>query len=153
MRVLLYLAVLAVIGGMAYIRLAPADPSRWHVSPLVGGQQTVDVRGLDSVHAVPGGARVEILLEDAAPESVLAQLDAIAVSTPRTRRLAGSPSEGMITWVTRTAAFGFPDYTTAAARPEGEATRLGIFARQRFGSRDLGVNAARLEDWISRLEP
>jgi uncharacterized protein (DUF1499 family) len=28
-----------------------------------------------------------------------------------------------------------------------------IFARSRFGDSDLGVNRARVEDWIARLSP
>jgi hypothetical protein len=57
----------------------------------------------------------------------------------------------MITWVTRSAVLGFPDYTTAAARAEGSATALALHARLRFGRGDFGVNAARLRHWLGKL--
>ena len=65
-----------------------------------------------------------LTVAERSPEDVLARLDAIALQTPRTMRLDGSPEDGLITWVTRSAVFGFPDYTTAAARSEGPATFL-----------------------------
>ena len=56
-------------------------------------------------------------LSSGTPEAPdLAALDAVAMAWPRTERLAGGPEEGRITWVTRSALVGFPDYTTAAVR-------------------------------------
>ena len=52
-----------------------------------------------------------------------------------------------MTYITRSLLWGFPDYTTAQTTPQG--TRL--YARQRFGSNDWGVNAARLRDWLAKL--
>jgi uncharacterized protein (DUF1499 family) len=80
--------------------------------------------------------------------AVLARLDAIALAKPRTERLAGSPAEGRITWITRSALFGFPDYTTAQVV---DGPGLCIAGRQRFGSQDLGVNAARIGGWVQEL--
>jgi uncharacterized protein (DUF1499 family) len=75
------------------------------------------------------------------------------MAAPRTRRLAGSVTEGRITWVQRSRLMAFPDHITAevAAAPEG--TRLDVVSRQRYGSGELGVNAARLRDWLARLQP
>lgn len=153
MRGALALLVLFIAGGMAFIRLAPSDPARWHVMPEApgGGGWTFLPPGADAVTPETGGARAALTILGHSPEEVLARLDAIAMETPRTLRLAGAPGEGMITWVTRSALFGFPDYTTAAARAEGPATVLTLHARLRFGRGDLGVNAARLRDWIARL--
>jgi uncharacterized protein (DUF1499 family) len=61
--------------------------------------------------------------------------------------LAGSVEEGRMTWVARSALWGFPDYITAEAGPKG----LAVWSRLRFGRSDLGVNRARLEDWLARL--
>ena len=131
-------------GVMAWVRTAPSDPARWHVDP--GAALAADC----TVRTGAGDARAACILPGT-PAEVLARLDAVALATPRTARLAGSPEEGRITWVTRSALWGFPDYTTAAARAEGDATRLDIHARLRFGQSDLGVNAARLGDWLTRL--
>ena len=53
----------------------------------------------------------------------------------------------MITYVTRSRVFGFPDYTTV--RQAGDT--LEIHGRLRFGESDMGVNAARVDGWLERL--
>lgn len=131
-------------GVMVWVRMAPSDVALWHSDPVTA--QPADC----AVRAGAGDARAACILPGT-PAEVLARLDAVALATPRTQRLAGSPAEGRITWVTRSAVWGFPDYTTAAARAEGDGTRLDLHARLRFGQSDLGVNAARLGDWLTRL--
>lgn len=138
------LLVLIVLGFGLFVRLAPSDPARWHVAPSPASPADC------SVVAGEGDARATCTRPDA-PMQLLARLDEIAMATPRTTRLAGSPEEGRITWITRSALWGFPDYTTAEAAPDGTGTRLTLHARLRFGSSDMGVNAARLRDWLSRL--
>lgn len=127
-----WLIVLLILGGLAWIRLAPSDPGVWHVDPLVTANQDL----VDGVRRRLQG--------DAA---TLAELHRIVLETPRTEVLAGSVEEGRITYVTRSQWFGFPDYTTVQLGPEG----LGLWARLRFGKSDLGVNKARVEGWLSRL--
>lgn len=130
--VLFGLAVLAVVLLAVVMRLVASDPARWHALPA---------------DLSPGdGAAQAVRVVDGGTER-LAQLAAIAETTPRTTRLAGSVEEGMITYVTRSAFFGFPDYTTMGLR-DGQVV---IFARARFGKSDLGVNAARLADWLSQV--
>lgn len=134
--------VAVALGLAAYVRFAPSDVARWHVDP--SGFYVWDHGGpWGEVIARPDGAilRLEVA------EGLLARLDAIAIATPRTTRLAGSVEEGRITWVTRSALWGFPDYTTAEQRVDG----LYINARLRFGKSDLGVNAKRLNTWRSQL--
>ena len=130
----------ALLTFAAWVRLAPSDPAVWNVAPTVGGPW-------DEVQTSPGAAYVRLSPARGAPGDLLARLDVVAMATPRTRRLAGSVAEGRITWITRSALWGFPDYTTAEVRPDG----LYVNARLRFGSEDMGVNAARLRDWLSRL--
>ena len=142
--VVLYALGALVLGGAAYIRLAPSDPAVWHVGVAASGPADC------AMQAASDSARLSCLI-DGAPGDVLARLDTVAVATPRTTRLAGSAEEGRITWVTRTRLWGFPDYTTAEARGEGGQTRLDVFARQRFGNNDWGVNAARLAAWKAAL--
>lgn len=135
------LVLLVLLAGvMAWVRLAPSDPARWHTdvaaaapAGLVPGQVAAQAGG--AFLLLPGGAEV------------LARLDAVAMATPRTLRLAGSVQEGRITWVTRSLIWGFPDYTTAQLGPDG----VVIHARLRFGESDLGVNAKRLEAWKAQM--
>lgn len=134
--------------AMALVRTADVAPQNWHVEPA-------------RVDAPPDGSAARI--GDAAPtfpappEQVLTALDAVAAERPRARRIAGSPEEGLVTWEIRSKVWGFPDYLTAQAIPDGDATRLDVVSRLRFGENDLGVNAARLDDWLAdlsaRLEP
>ena len=138
-RLLLVALALLVAGGAGYVRLAPSDPARWHVPPA-GAEGPPG-----EIVPVKGGATLHLTSADPAME--LAALDAIALTTPRTTRLAGNPAEGRITWITRSRLWGFPDYTTAEVTPDG----LVIWSRQRFGSNDWGVNALRLEIWLARL--
>lgn len=132
-----WLILAALVAFAGYVRLAPSDPARWNVPPAAEGPP-------GEVVAAEGSASLR--LEGDGP-ALLARLDAIALATPRTVRLAGSVAEGRITWITRSALWGFPDYTTAEVTPDG----LAIQGRLRFGSGDMGVNAARLRDWLSRL--
>lgn len=138
------LLVLIVVGFGLYVRLAPSDPARWHVAPPPAATSECNVE------QGKGDARATCV-RPGAPAALLSRLDEIAMATPRTTRFAGSPDEGRITWITRSSLWGFPDYITAEATPASAGTTLTLHARLRFGSSDMGVNAARLRDWLSRL--
>ena len=144
--IVVVLGSLAVLGLLAYIRLAPSDPLRWHLDPLAAPVPQGNgwlLRDSDGNAASP--------VFSALPEAVLDALDSVAIATPRTTRLAGSAAGGNIPWITRTRLMGFPDYTTAAAIAGPGGTRLVVLARQRFGLGDYGVNRARVEDWMGKL--
>lgn len=132
-------AVLA-LGLMAYVRFAPTRAADWHLD-LASRAQGLMAPRPDQVTVLQGGAFVDLR------QGSLAQMDALAMATARTRRLAGSLAEGRITWETRSRFWGFPDYTTAQVQGAG----LLIFARLRFGRSDLGVNAKRLRHWMAQL--
>lgn len=117
---------------LLYVRLAPDDPGRWH-------RMAEDLQPGDL-----GNGAVRVV---EAQQGALAELDAIIRATPRTRVLAGSVAEGMLTYVTRSAVIGFPDYTTLRFANG----RIAIFGRARYGLSDLGVNAARIDGWLDAL--
>ena len=136
MKVLFWLAVLVLLIGAnfaAWVRFAPSDPARWHVPPDVSENEDLD-----------GG--VKRVVRGAGPDA-LARLDAIARATPRTQVLAGSVEEGMVTYVTRSAVWGFPDYTTV--RQSGDTLR--VHGRLRFGQSDFDVNRKRVDGWLAAL--
>ncbi|MEM6578920.1 MAG: DUF1499 domain-containing protein [Pseudomonadota bacterium] len=137
MRILSGVIVVGLLGMLAlaaYVRLAPSDPARWHVLP----------EGVEEGR----GAGYALRRIEAGPDT-LATLDEIARATPRTNVLAGTVEDGTITYVTRSALMGFPDYTTVAL----EGDTITLYARLRFGASDMGVNAARLEAWLAALAP
>nr|WP_283255074.1 DUF1499 domain-containing protein [Marivita sp. GX14005] len=124
--------LLAIIAGLAWIRLAPSDPAVWHVDPQVTSDQDL-----------ASGVRRRIPADD----TTFDRLDRIILATPRTEVLAGSVADGMVTYITRSQWMGFPDYTTVMS----EEGVLELYARQRFGQSDLGVNRERVETWLDRL--
>ncbi|ALI54254.1 DUF1499 domain-containing protein [Celeribacter marinus] len=128
------LGALALLVG--YIRLAPTDAARWHIDPFVAADPA------------PGGAR-DLFQADIAPSQVLTRLARVAEATARTRLIAGSIEEGRMTYMTRSKLWGFPDFTTFEARAgqDGQGADVAILARLRFGSSDMGVNAARIAAW------
>ena len=135
------LLVIAVLSLLAAIRLAPSDPADWHVDLAAPGFDP----GIGQLFCVTPGSRYD---PDEPMETLLERLDAVALAAPRTERLAGSVTEGRITWITRTALVGYPDYTTAQVMP---GPGLCVFARQRFGRGDWGVNAARVSGWMQEV--
>jgi hypothetical protein len=137
------LAASVGIGVTLYIRLAPTDPAVWHIDMAAEGFQPPENAKL---FCIQPENRYGPIAGD--PANYLKRLDAIALATPRTTRLAGSVGDGRITWVTRTLLIGYPDYTTAQVLP-GPA--LCILGRQRFGVYDFGVNAARIGAWVQEL--
>lgn len=124
--------VLALIALAVYVRLAPSHAEDWHGLP----------NGLESGDG-PGRA-VRVVSDEG---DTLERLDTIIRDTPRTAVLAGSVEEGMITYITRSALWGFPDYTTVARRGE----QIVLYGRLRFGKSDMGVNAKRLDGWLAEL--
>lgn len=132
-RMVLWAVVALVVGAGAYVRLAPSDPARWHVALVSTESQNL-----------PGGV---LRVVETGPDG-LQRLDEIAQTTPRTTVLAGSVSEGMVTYITRTKWIGFPDYTTA--QQDGDTLR--IHGRLRFGRKDFGVNRARVDGWLTALQ-
>jgi uncharacterized protein (DUF1499 family) len=129
-----WIGMTAVLGlcFLAYVRLAPSPGARWHVAPEVEENKVL----ANGVHR-----RVALGIGG------LGRLDRIAESDPRTHRLAGSVDQGMITYISRTRLVGFPVYTTVMQAGE----ELLIHARSRFGRRDFGTNAVRVDHWIDAL--
>ncbi len=130
------LIVLALVGVMGWVRLAPFDPARWHVDPQTAPDPTT-----------PNFARIEpgqVVLDGPVPGAA-GRLRAVMEGMPRTRLIAGSEDEGLMTFVTRSRLMGYPDYTTIRVLPQDEGVTFAALARSRFGQSDLGVNAARLQ--------
>ena len=131
---LVKIAVLSVLILLVfYIRLAPSDPERWHVMPDAVTDE--DRRN--------GALRVRDVGGDG-----LQRLHEIILATARTKVLAGSVEENIVTYITRSRVIGFPDYTTVRQLE----SQIEIYGRQRFGHSDFGVNATRIDGWLRALE-
>jgi uncharacterized protein (DUF1499 family) len=130
-KMALWILIGCVVVGLAFIRLAPSDVSLVHKPPKVTENKDFKAGVKRLIKVAPDG---------------LARLHVIIIGTPRTQILAGSVDEGMVTYITRSALFGFPDYTTV--QQDGDS--LKIYARLRFGRADTGVNKARVDGWVER---
>lgn len=131
-RMIWVVLILAVVAGVAFVRLAPSDVSRWHKP--IGDADNTDGTGWSArvVQTAPG---------------LLSDLHQGMLALPRTELLAGSVGEGRLTYVTRSRWVGFPDYTTI----EQDEGRIKLYARLRFGKSDLGVNGKRLDRLLQRV--
>lgn len=147
-RALTLLAALVAIGAAISlgIRLMPVDVATWHVDMTTPGF-TPEAHW--SAFCPRPGERYAPEMSN--PVAVLSALDGIVVATPRTKRLAGSPEDGRMTWITRSQLWGFPDFTTAQVLNDGDGARLCIVGRQGIGGYDWGVNAARVTGWAQTL--
>lgn len=146
MKILLIVVIALVVLTGAYVRLAPSIPGQWHRDPL-----EAPLPGRKGVLMRPGFQPAPVFDLEAA--ELLARMQSIALATDRTRILAGDVENGMITFVTRSRLWGFPDYTTVKSLvlTDGQST-LAIHGRARFGQSDLGVNRARVGQWLQLLQ-
>ena len=129
----LLVILIVVFGLMLWVRLAPTDPAKWHQVPAARAPGDYPTEG--SFTAV---RRIT-------DPTVLDRLKTVALATPRTQILA--ESDGLVTFVTRSLLWGFPDYTTA----QFDGQRLTIYGRLRFGRGDFGVNRKRITAWLAQL--
>ena len=144
MKLAAILLVLLVLAAGAYVRLAPSDPSVWHVYPDNADPRTPD-------YSSPNSFLAHRSYPDT-PDTILKKIDAAAQATARTRLVAGDITSGMVTYLTRSAIWGFPDYTTLIAKADDRGgTVLIVHGRARFGYSDLGVNKARVLRWLDAL--
>ncbi|MEP3639007.1 MAG: DUF1499 domain-containing protein [Paracoccaceae bacterium] len=129
----MYFLLFLGVAGMILFRVAPTDADRWHVR----------ISETENADHIFGVTRVI----EGSPEKLEA-FDASFSLEPRTKILAGTVNTGHITYVTRSAFWGFPDYTTVQLVDD----QLRIFARLRFGRSDLGVNRTRIDRVLSILK-
>ncbi|GAA3874825.1 DUF1499 domain-containing protein [Celeribacter arenosi] len=132
---MLWVLLALFAAAQAYVRLSPLDPERWHVDPFAAPDpdRKGDLRRLEVPYP---------------PVEAFERLANEAQTTPRTRVLAGSAGEQRMTFVTRSAFWGFPDLTTIGVRSSDAGAEIAILARLRFGAADLGVNGKRVSAWI-----
>ncbi len=148
---------LATVSVSAGIRLAPEDPAKWHQDPLTvqvpespnwyrltppdaGQQEVPDREGTSPVFDVPV-AELESIFNE------------VATGDSRVTVLAGSATEGFVTYVQRSALMGYPDYVSVRfVEVDAQHSALAIYSRARYGSGDLGVNEKRVRRWTQETQ-
>lgn len=148
--ILLAVVVVGFVGSIAFVRTLSHDADQWHVDP----QTAPDPSTPNWYRLTPGG-------EQAAPEfgvsvsELSSAFDRMVSKQPRIELLQDDRSSGgPVTWVQRSALFGFPDYISVQFldTEDGEGSTLAIFSRARLGQSDLGVNEKRITAWLVALE-
>lgn len=72
---------------------------------------------------------------------------------PRVRMVAADADRRHLVFIQRSAFFRFPDVITVEFIPlDAEHATLAVLSRARYGHLDFGVNAARIEAWIAKLQ-
>jgi uncharacterized protein (DUF1499 family) len=66
--------------------------------------------------------------------------------------VARAPEDGRIEAIATTGWFGFHDDIVVRIRAEGTGSRIDIRSKSRVGESDLGVNAARIREFIAKLK-
>ena len=149
MKLAVILVVVVILMASLYVRLAPIDPARWHQMPnRTEAGVFPDIGGHEIVFAFPD--------RDAALTAVQS-LDQVIRRAPRTNVLAGEVGDGLVSYVSRSAVWHFPDLTTVSVVKKGEAGLsqdteswlVSIRGRLRFGKADLGLNRQRIEAWVA----
>lgn len=146
-------ALVGIALGALMIWSVSHDASRWHLDPL-----TAERTGKPNDFLVaPEGASAatpDLVLApiDMPPEVLMARLKEAALAEPRVSVVGGAPEAAHVTYVQRSAVFGFPDYISVRATRLESGTGLAIWSRSRFGYSDLGVNKARVERWLQSLD-
>jgi len=136
---LLILLIVALAVIWAFLRYTPSDSHDWHVDPL---SVRKPVRPNHFLRREDGP------LLPLTPSQVAARLEAVARHTPRTEPFAG---EGFHrTWITRSV-MGLPTFTSIRLIPEGEGTRVAVYARARYLPGLPAAERARVEGWLETL--
>lgn len=155
-RIAIFLVFLNLI-GLAYmfynVNSVDHDVEVWHVDPLSAPQPIKP----HSYRMAPPGLTTEFVdapspVFSANPTLMAKAFDDFVLSQSKTIRIAGSPEEGWMTYVQKSARWGFPDYTSVKFIDlNGGKSTIAIFSRSRFGYSDMGVNEARVTSWVSTL--
>lgn len=134
-------AVLLFVGLQLYVRLAPTRADDWVVKPLDKAPGDYpSVGGFMTLRPVAGDGR-----------ALISRFEAAMMDHPRTRKLVSGSGQDI--YETRSAFWGFPDYTSVAlVQGEGGGqTHAAVHGRLRFGKSDLGVNKRRLSQILTAV--
>ena len=127
------LMVTAVVALVVYARFTSVMPKPLDAPENITSDQDL-TGGFTAVRPFTGNAA-----------TLTKRITDIVLATPRTRKLSDDPLQ----FVMRSRVVGFPDVTTVQVR-DGV---LLIHAHLVIGKSDLGVNKARVLDWLDRLGP
>lgn len=90
---------------------------------------------------------------DQEPGAIYALVRTLVRQQPQVSILEDDEQAMRLALIQRTPILGFPDTITIAVLPaEGGRATLAMASQSRYGTWDLGKNAARLQTWLAELE-
>lgn len=155
---LVFLAVvlgIVLLGYATYFMVSTVrhDPQEWHVDPLT----VIHCATPNCFRMAPEAATAEPI-DAFAPVYGKRALEMarafheFALTQRATQHVAGVADGLHLTYVQRSHRLKLPDYVsvTFIDLPDDRST-VAVYSRSRFGYGDLGVNAARVRQWMSGL--
>lgn len=144
----LLLIILGVVAVGLFVRFAPVTPEDWHIDPMT--VERPDAENFYLLRPEDGDGPAPVF--DAPPETLASAFQALAGAMPRSSLIQGSAAEGHMTVMVRSQLMGFPDFVTVKVMAVEGGSTLAVFSRSKYGYSDLGVNKARVENWLAELE-
>lgn len=147
MKYVVYL--IAVIAAYYLISSRIDNAARWHVDPLTAPKP----RTPNAYRMMPPSEGGKAPVFDMDARALAAAFDAVVMAEHRTKRIAGSPEMGHVTYVQRSKRMRYPDYISVKFIDQGDGkSSFAAFSRSRYGYGDRGVNRRRLQRWSQALQ-
>lgn len=156
--VIVGLCIAAVVFALVVVRTATHDVTEWHVDPLTFVDPTTpNFYRVGPSERMSMRPQIESPVYVGSPQLLSEAFDTFVMGQPRVQRVSPSAeaaiAEAWVTYVQTTPQIGFPDYISARFIDNGDGTsRIVLISRSRFGHGDLGVNEARVKEWLPGLE-
>lgn len=139
--IIVFVAVLAAV----YVRLAPVDLTPIHTQ--------AEAREPGDYPSAGGFIAVREI--NTSPINMGAAINRIILETPRTERVAGDIGTTVMTYRTRSAIFGLPDFAAVSFIEKGangnDKPLMIIKSHLVYGVSDVGVNNRRVKAWLDAL--
>jgi uncharacterized protein (DUF1499 family) len=145
-------------GYGVYYGLAKLTGSRLDIGPvnwatLTRHETPNDALVCPAAHCPNARPDAEPKVYSVAPGELLARLKRIALAEPDTTELyCGTDCDHAVRILQLTRLMRFPDTIDIEVLPVGDQSTLAIYSRSLIGRGDLGVNRARIERWLAKLD-
>lgn len=141
LKYIIAIVVFSIVFGSMYVRLAPVDLSNIHVPAQERAPGNYTDKG--------GFTAARVITKS--PEDMMAAINRVILKTPRTERVAGDIGTEVMTYRSRSAIIGFPDFATVSFVRNSDHSLMIIKSGLVYGIMDGGVNERRVKQWIEQL--
>jgi uncharacterized protein (DUF1499 family) len=132
-----------------------ADPPAFHHAQTLAPNLGRDLAYPPAFAAIQRGCCADLRPAHLAgsPADAFARVERVAAGMPSWTVTQRDPASGTLEAVATSRVFGFQDDIVVRVRPDGNsASRVDVRSKSRDGRGDMGVNAARIRDFVRALE-